>query len=748
MKAQSADLAWNLDGFIDALTTVLALQSVSSGCTCDHILSKLGEALLRILDLRLVIVRLSSWPDGAHHEVLSLDSRFRDRSDEAALIAALQPWLSAPLGSASSLNYTPMGPEAISITSLELGSNGEWGRLVAGAPRASFPSNLERTLLRVAGNQACVALMEDSHPMRWRETGPEDVGARAAQENPNPAALKDNLVVELRSLVRLHQFSTSLIAADDPTTVLEHMLDAAIDVQSADFGNVELFDAELGGLVTMAQRNFQPSFLNQLARVRCQDCASGRAAVAPRRVIIEDIDTDEGFAPQRSVAAEAGVRAMQSTPLISSRGELLGMLSTHFRKPHRPSDYELRLTDIFVQQAARMLERHRSEEERYKLAAIVQNCFDFIGISTLAGKAMFVNSAGRRMIGLRDDEPIPREISSYVADEAQERFKESLLVVEREGLWDGQTTFRHFPGGANIPVLQHIFYICEPNTGRRVALATVCRDISQRRRTELTLSKAQQELAHASRVLSIGELTASLAHEINQPLAAIVTNADAARRWLERAVPNKKRAKLSLESIVRDGNRASAIIQRVRSFSAKTTPSRSALDINEVIREVVAFATHEISHEHVALTTRLAERLPIVIADRVELQQVLLNLVINSIEALRPVVGRSKKLVITSARRNMGTLEVSVRDNGTGIPPQHLARMFDAFFTTRSNGMGLGLAISRRIVESYDGTLWASRNPHRGLTMTFTLPLPRQRDSRRPLQRPKTARARRPCSCS
>jgi hypothetical protein len=190
------------------------------------------------------------------------------RGDEAALIAALQPWLSPTLGSASSLNYKPMRPEVLSTTSLELGSNGAWGRLVVGAARASFPCDLEKILLRVAGNQACVALMEDSHPMRWRETGPEDVGARAPQVNPNPAALKDNLVVELRSLARLHQFSTSLIAADDPTTVLKHMLNAAIDVQSAGFGNVELFDAELGGLVIIAQRNFQPAFLNHLARLR------------------------------------------------------------------------------------------------------------------------------------------------------------------------------------------------------------------------------------------------------------------------------------------------------------------------------------------------------------------------------------------------------------------------------------------------------------------------------------------------
>ena len=198
----------------------------------------------------------------------------------AALIAALQPWLSATPGSVSRLNYEPLGPEAISITSLEFGSNSTWGTLVAGAARASFPCDMESILLRVAGNQACVALMEGSRPMWPRQTGAEDVGTRAPQVKPKPAALKDGLVVELRSLARLHQFSTSLMAAGDPITVLEQMLDTAMDVQSADFGNVELFDAELGGLVIVAQRNFQPAFLNHLAAVRDEDCTRGSAAAA------------------------------------------------------------------------------------------------------------------------------------------------------------------------------------------------------------------------------------------------------------------------------------------------------------------------------------------------------------------------------------------------------------------------------------------------------------------------------------
>jgi C4-dicarboxylate-specific signal transduction histidine kinase len=253
------------------------------------------------------------------------------------------------------------------------------------------------------------------------------------------------------------------------------------------------------------------------------------------------------------------------------------------------------------------------------------------------------------------------------------------------------------------------------------------RDITERKRTEQALARAQQELAHAARVLSIGELTASLAHEINQPLAAIVANAHAARRWLDRKVPNYKLAQSSLENIVRDGNRASAIIQRVRSFSAKALPSRDRLDVNDVIREVVAIASHEIAREQVGLRTHLAEHLAPVVADRIELQQVLLNLVINSIEALRPVVDRPKDLLITTTRRNKSTVEVSVTDNGSGIDTQHIERMFDAFFTTKSDGMGLGLAISRRIIEAHNGVLRVTPNSHWGLTLAFTLPISRRR---------------------
>lgn len=396
--------------------------------------------------------------------------------------------------------------------------------------------------------------------------------------------------------------------------------------------------------------------------------------------------------------------------------------------------------DNLVRSSATLPEQHRlsispspsdpATREPLELAAVVRSCADLVGLATLSGKALYVNPAGRRLIGLREEDPLPREISAYVTDGHRERLLHQILpMVARDGFWEGEIFLRHFQTDAAIPVLQHIFYVLDPSSGRRLALATICRDVTARKRAELTLSKAQQELAHASRVLSMGELTASLAHEINQPLAAIVANANAARRWLERRPPDQTRARESLDNIVRDGNRASAILQRVRAFSAKVAPYRELLNVNDVIREVVSIASHEISREQVLLTTQLDDALPAVLADRIELQQVVLNLVINSIEALRPVAGRPKDLRIVSTRPTRSTVEVCVRDNGNGIDLQDLERMFEAFFTTKSGGLGLGLAISRRLIEDHNGSLWAYANPGWGLTLAFTLPVPRQRVS-------------------
>jgi PAS domain S-box-containing protein len=535
--------------------------------------------------------------------------------------------------------------------------------------------------------------------------------------------LRDELSAELGAMERLHDFCTRLSLAGDLQVILEQTLTAIMEMGRADFGMVQLFDRKEGGLVIVAQRNFSPSFLERFSLMPDDDCACGRAAKSRSPVIVEDVELDESFAPYRQFARAAGFRAVQSTPLISHRGVLLGVVSTQFRKPGRPSNAEMRLTELYARQASQCIDRKRADEERIQLAAIVESSFDFIGIASLTGIAFFLNPAGRRLIGLRDDEPIPEDIREYVATEDRDRVRDEIIpAVERAGFWDGEITLRHLLTGLGIPVLQHVFYTREPLTGKPLTLATVCRDITRRRRAEQTESRAQQEIAHATRLLSMGELTASIAHEVNQPLAAIVSNGNACIRWFDREVPALPQARASLDAIIRDANRASEIVRRIRTFAIKETMPRLQLDVNEVIREALGLTTDELRRAGVLLKIQLAEFLPPVIADRVELQQVLLNLVINSIEAMRPVTDRARCLTITSAAPAPAIVEVTVTDGGNGVCAAHLPKLFDAFFTTKSQGMGLGLAISRRIIESHGGKLNARQKTDCGLTIEFTLP--------------------------
>jgi PAS domain S-box-containing protein len=547
------------------------------------------------------------------------------------------------------------------------------------------------------------------------------------EANRELVELKEHLAAELSAMARLHEFGTRLLLVNEVQTVLDQTLLATMELQNADFGIVQLNDSERGGLVIVAQRNFLPTFLDHFALVREGECVCGRAARERVRVIVEDVQTDESFAAHRPVAMEAGFRAVQSTPLIGHDAALLGVLSTYFRNPHRSSNTELRLTDLYSRYAMQLVERKRAEEERSKLAAIVQNSADFIGIAALDGKVLFLNAAARRMVGLGETGPVDENILSFVAaEDAAHVTAEIMPRLERDGFWDGESSLRHFRTGAVVPVLQHVFHIREPRTERPLAIATVCRDITERRRAELAASKAHQELAHVARVLSIGELTASIAHEINQPLAAIVANGNACRRWIDREIPDLEEAKARIASIVRDANRASEVIQRIRAYSTKASLPRSRLNVNDVIREVLALTLGEVTREGVVLQLNLSCMLPEVVADRVELQQVILNLVINSIEAMRSVAGRPRLLLIASCLQDSTTVEVLVRDSGCGVDAQLLPRLFEPLFTTKPNGMGLGLSISRRIIEAHGGQLIASVNPLHGLTLSFGLPASRE----------------------
>jgi PAS domain S-box-containing protein len=246
-------------------------------------------------------------------------------------------------------------------------------------------------------------------------------------------------------------------------------------------------------------------------------------------------------------------------------------------------------------------------------------------------------------------------------------------------------------------------------------------DVTERKRAEEALREAQAELAHVTRVMTMGELTASIAHEINQPLAAVMTNANACLRWLAGPIPNLDEAREAVARINRDGKRASDVINRIRALVKKGTTEKARLDLNEAIQEVVSLVQSEIQKSGVTLQMELAADLPQILGNRVQLQQVILNLVMNGIEAMSEATDRSRDLLIRSRQHESDKVLVAVQDSGVGIDWQDLAKIFDAFYTTKSQGMGMGLAISRSIVENHGGQLWAVPNDVAGASFQFTL---------------------------
>jgi PAS domain S-box-containing protein len=253
------------------------------------------------------------------------------------------------------------------------------------------------------------------------------------------------------------------------------------------------------------------------------------------------------------------------------------------------------------------------------------------------------------------------------------------------------------------------------------AALVISHDLTEHMLASEALRQAQADLEHVSRVTTMGELTASLAHEVNQPIAAAVTDANTCLRWLTRDNPDVEEARQAASRIVKDATRAAEITSRIRLLFKKGTPERELVDVNEVVREMIVLLHSEATRYSISVRTELATHLPQVPGDRVQLQQVLMNLIINSIDAMK-AVDATRELAIKSQRAENEQLMVSVSDTGVGLPPQQADQIFNAFFTTKPHGTGMGLRISRSIIESHGGHLWAADNSSRGATFYFTLP--------------------------
>src|SRR5882724_5167469 len=363
-------------------------------------------------------------------------------------------------------------------------------------------------------------------------------------------------------------------------------------------------------------------------------------------------------------------------------------------------------------------ERKRAEDALRRQANLLEQTHDAIIVWEFPGMIIFWNRGAEQLYGFSREEAIGRHSHELLRTLHPLPTAVFEADLEREGEWKGELTHTVRDGRKILVESRHVL-IREPD-GRRLVLETN-RDITERKQAEGALRQAQADLAHVSRVTTMGELTASLAHEVNQPIAAAITDANTCLRWLTRVHPDLEEAREAASRMAKDATRAGEIISRVRLLFQKGTPQRGLVDVNEVIREMIVLLNSEAIRYLTSVTTELAADLPQVMGDRVQLQQVVMNLIMNGIDAMKGVDG-TRELAIKSQPAENKQLVISVSDTGVGLPPQHADQIFNAFFTTKLHGTGMGLSISRSIVESHGGRLWAADNSPRGASFHLILP--------------------------
>jgi PAS domain S-box-containing protein len=362
----------------------------------------------------------------------------------------------------------------------------------------------------------------------------------------------------------------------------------------------------------------------------------------------------------------------------------------------------------------------RASEERWR------SMFEAsaVGIAVLDRQHRFAaaNAAFQKMIGYTGEELQSLSPPDITHEEDREATQGMIEDVQSGKGQDTPSEKRyHRKDGKVIWVRVSAARALDSN-GALQSIPAIIEDITERKRAELDLHDAREALSRATRLTMMGELSASIAHEINQPLGAIIMNGNACQRFLAISPPDLDEVKDGLEAIVSDGNRASEVLSRIRGMLNNAAPERAQIDVNRAITEVLALTRHELQQYRVSVQDDLNPELPTIMADRVQLQQVVLNLVMNGIDAMRAVTDRLRVLTVRSQLDDRNNIVVSVGDSGIGLDAVSRERVFDTFFTTKSNGMGMGLAISKSIIEAHHGRLWAAPQSRFGAVFAFALP--------------------------
>src|SRR5712671_5545151 len=371
----------------------------------------------------------------------------------------------------------------------------------------------------------------------------------------------------------------------------------------------------------------------------------------------------------------------------------------------------------------RKLAEQALRETAARLRALTETAVDGVILIDARGVVLMFNSACEKLFGYSVDEVIGENVKMLMPQPYRHEHDRYITnyrnTRDPKIIGSGREVIGLRKDGSTFPM---DLSVGEARQDGESIFVGIIRDITSRKRTETELEQARAELARIARVTTLGELTAAIAHEVNQPLTGLVSSGNACLRWLAGDVPNLMAARESVERMISAGSRAGEVIRRIRALVGKAPPLRDRLNINDAITEVIALIRGEIQRHRISLRTKLSTDVPMVLGDRIQLQQVILNLMLNAIEAMSEVSPQPRELSVSSAKDGPNGALVSVRDSGTGLDGTVLDRLFEAFYTTKAHGMGIGLAVSRTIIQAHGGRLWAAPNVPQGAIFQFTLP--------------------------
>lgn len=697
---------------INDLVSVLALPAIWTGSPPPQIIANLLDALVSMLNLDFIYARLSGKSGVGFTDMVRAGSQWERKPRAEEIGEKLQPWLGNNSQELPAVAKNFFEDGDIALMPLPLGLHGEMGVLVAASRRMDFPQQTERLLLSVAATQTAIGLQE-AKLLDTQKRIARELDQRVAERTAELAAMNEELRKEVteREAVeeRLREEEAEFRRSEaHKAAILDSSLDGIVAIDHE--GRITEFNPAAESTFgyrresvvgkQLADVLVPPSLREKHRAGLTHHLATGESRVLGRRIEMNALCADG-----REIPVEIAItRVVRDGPPAFT-------------------GYLRDITERKRQEGA-LLEAHgklAQNEERWR--SVFENSAIGVALTDLNGRFIAANPVYQKMLGYTEEELKQRRFLEITEEEDREpnwKLVQELFEGKRRQ-FQVEKQYRR-KDGSTVWARNSVSLISGTDRVPGFLMA-LSEDVTERRVAEEALNKAQSELYHVARVMTLSAVTASIAHEVNQPLSGIVTNASTCLRMLDATPPNLTGARETARRTIRDGNRASEVITRLRALFSRKDAIFELFDLNEAAEEVIALSMGDLQRHRILLKTELAADLPVVLGDRIQIQQVILNLVRNASEAMSAVDDRSRELLIRTERDEADGVRLSVKDSGVGIDPQIEEKLFQPFCTTKNDGMGIGLSISRSIMEGHQGRLWGLANEGPGATFALAIPL-------------------------